>query len=384
MVFSGNGVPGIFIPIIIPAELLEREGKYVYSGRAKALGKKLRTSLEMKIAGSIAVFLCAFLVQSPSLAQDSPPKATRLQLALWYPRQLAGRDHDVRGARFSLISAWNRDISGLDLGLGALKSRRVRGIQAAGFSSIAEGDVDGIQVCLGFCRSKGNFRGVQVAGFFGNPLFIQPVESPGDFTGIQIGGMLGAASGDFIGIQVSAAVNEVDGDFTGIQVGWAGSYVGGGFTGAQLGLIGNLTAGKLTGFQTGGFAAGVGGNLAGFQIAIGGSGVSGDSRGVQLGGVYSGTEGSLSGVQIGLIGKTGRDLSGFQLGILLGKTGGKVTGAQVGVVNIAERVKGVQIGLVNYCRRMNGVQVGIYNFIHEGALPFFPVVNASFSPGGDE
>ena len=34
--------------------------------------------------------------------------------------------------------------------------------------------------------------------------------------------------------------------------------------------------------------------------------------------------------------------------------------------------------------RMNGVQVGIYNFIREGALPFFPVVNASFSPGGGE
>lgn len=356
---------------------------FIVVGRRHGKGKE-NAALTMKISRSIVLFLGAFLVQGPALAQDSPPKAKRLQLALWYPRQLAGPDCDVRGARFSLVSAWNRDVSGLDIGLGALKSRRVRGIQAAGFSAVAEEDADGIQICLGFCRSKGDFRGVQVAGFFSNPLFIQPAESPGDFTGIQIGGMLGAASGNFTGIQVSAAVNEVDGDFTGLQVGWAGSYVGGRFAGAQLGLIGNLAAGELAGVQTGGFAAGVGGNLAGFQIAIGGSGVSGDTRGTQIGGVYAGTEGSLSGVQVGLFGKTGRDLSGLQLGVLHGRTGGKVTGAQVGVVNIAERVKGVQIGLVNYCRRMNGVQVGIYNFIREGALPFFPVVNASFSPGGGE
>ena len=189
-------------------------------------------------------------------------------------------------------------------------------------------------------HTKGVTNGVQAGAF---P--IGGVNITEDLNGLQIGGIFGGVniSKNFNGLQVAGifgGVNISNGEDNGLQV---------------SGLFGGVNnAGNLDGAQIGGIWGGVNNakNLDGVQISgiLGGLNMADNLNGVQIAGIFLGIN-------------IAEDTNGIQLAT---------------IYNQANSMSGLQLGLVNNCKKMRGVQIGLVNIIRDNALPFFPVINASF------
>ncbi|HPJ40002.1 MAG TPA: hypothetical protein PLT75_16305 [Spirochaetota bacterium] len=193
-------------------------------------------------------------------------------------------------------------------------------------------------------------------------LDIGTVNSAEDFAGLQ-GGIVNIVDDLAIGVQLGA-VNYMH-DFFGIQAGLVNiNYE---IFGIQLGLF-NYHTTRACGLQVG--IIGTMGNI----------GYLGGSNAVQISGIFNSIEYSEHYKTTSLYRNYEKYyFKGAQISIILNKSDVNFSGAQVGFVNIADRISGVQIGIVNIARRMSGVQIGLINIIREGALPFFPIFNASMS-----
>lgn len=252
---------------------------------------------------------------------------TPLQLSIWNPVQLFGENRDVYGLRTSIFNGKNRDMYGLAFDLFTGSARNIYGFQIQGLGNTI-------------------YHG------FGNNKITSEV---GSVTGMQIG--IGCVA--LLAIYPIVCVNSADS-----------------INGFQVGIVGN-EANKVSGFQIGGIV-----NLAkdvtGMQIGC--VNVVKDLGGFQIAAMMNGSD-NIKGVQIGVMANiVNNDMEGLQIsGIANGA--GNVYGLEISpIMNIAKGgVKGVQIGLVNYCEKMTGIQIGAINIIKDGAIPVFPVINASFS-----
>lgn len=79
-----------------------------------------------------------------------------------------------------------------------------------------------------------------------------------------------------------------------------------------------------------------------------------------------------------------RDLYGIQIAGVVNDASNKMKGIQMSIVNLAKVSTGVQVGMVNYTEQMDGMQFGLLNIIKDGWLPFFPILNISFSASAAE
>jgi len=189
-----------------------------------------------------------------------------------------------------------------------------------------------------------------------NPVQLFPEETK--VYGIR-GNLIYGANKEMNGIDYGP-INHTKGVTNGVQLG-----------AAPFGGV-NITE-ELNGLQAGGIFGGV--NIS-----------SGETKGLQISGLFGGVNyaGNVDGVQIsGVWGglNVADNLNGVQIaGILAGVNIAKDTnGLQLATIyNQADSMSGLQLGLVNNCRKMRGVQIGLLNIIRESALPFFPVINASF------
>lgn len=191
---------------------------------------------------------------------------------------------------------------------------------------------------------------------------IGTVNSSEDFAGLQ-GGIVNIVDDLALGVQLGA-VNYMH-DFFGIQAGLINiNYE---LFGIQLGLF-NYHSTRACGLQIG---------IIGTMGEIG---YLGGSRAIQISGIFNSIEYTEHYKTTSLYRNYEKFyFKGAQISIILNKSDVNFSGAQVGIVNIADRISGVQIGIINIARRMSGVQIGLINIIREGALPFFPLFNASMS-----
>ncbi len=108
-------------------------------------------------------------------------------------------------------------------------------------------------------------------------------------------------------------------------------------------------------------------------------------------GLVNHTTGSELAWQLGLVGFVEKDFTGFQdngvniaRGAMLGVQWGaynqseSMRGVAIGWVNVTHHMSGLQLGLVNVTDTMRGLQIGVGNVIHQGKIPFLPIVNWSF------
>lgn len=138
----------------------------------------------------LCVFLLALMLVSMPLAASAAENSKPVQLSLFNPVQIFDEDTSIDWFRFSLLYGYNKDVSGLDLGL--------------------------------VNRASGNVSGLQF-------------------------GLVNMVGGDFTGWQ-DAAINFTDGDFVGLQTGIYNS-TGKHAKGLQLGIVN--VAGSLYGLQIG-------------------------------------------------------------------------------------------------------------------------------------
>ena len=214
------------------------------------------------------------------------------ELAIDPRLQIGDGNVDVIGLRLALISAENRNVSGLDVCL---------------FAGHTIGDETGVQIGL-FDLVGGDTTGLQLGGL--------SAVSRGTLRGVQLGGLFGTAAGDepSYGLQLAGIAARAR-DFRGLQFGYVA--LSDDFLGVQLG--GYAEADRVRGAQVA---------LASRSDAL---------DGLQIGGVNvcldldaSPRTGVMNGAQIGLVNVCD---SG--------------TGLQLGVWNQARTFYGVQIGLCN-------------------------------------
>ncbi|MBP7583427.1 MAG: hypothetical protein KBA61_05310 [Spirochaetes bacterium] len=282
---------------------------------------------------------CLLIVQLaaiPCLSTETDPRDrwTPVQLSLFEPYQLFSKYHTVYGFRFNLLFGSSRLVRGIDVGL-VNHAGGMMGAQVGGFNFID--------------RTWNDFRDEAGGDFKHSGVFQAGLANYNhwDFYGIQLGAVFNF-SGGLYGIQVSPVNFSLE--TMGFQAGIYNSPLD--FYGVQAGVVNDVSSGATQLFMMGG----------------------GGMHGIQLGALNRARH--VDGVQIGAINRGSVD--GMQLAVLL-NTGGGVTGTQVGFINIANRTKGLQIGVINYTRQMYGVQIGVINIIREGAVPFLPIINASFS-----
>ncbi len=159
----------------------------------------------MKIPLMVVLFiaLCPFHAK----AEEQAEKWTALQVSIWEPYQLFGKDRDVYGLRVNALYGKNRNVYGLDIG-----------------TLNESGDTTGIQMGLLVNAAKGSFTGIQAAGGFN-----------------YMGGE------GLWGIQASLLGNYADGDLNGLQVGMVN--VAERVRGVQIGLVNYCQ--KMSGLQIG-------------------------------------------------------------------------------------------------------------------------------------
>jgi len=317
---------------------------------------------------------------------------TILQISVFDPLQLFNSDHDVFGLRLNGLYGESRTVFGLDLGY-LNKSENNYGLQF-GFGNIIAKNFVGFQ--FGYILNSTNtFSGFQMGAF-------NQVKEVGE--GIQIGlfnwdepdfpldvyysekffvkehfnkksGKNHQKIGSFFGLQI-ALININGNEAHGIQIALANITKGGTSDILQLGLVANR-AFSFTGFQIGSYINIIEKDLLGFQLA-GLANTAGSGIGLQLSLYANIINNDFQGLQIALGNHIGSNIKGIQLG-LVNQAGKKMIGSQIGFLNIANAVKGVQIGIINLARTMSGVQIGLINIILKGEVPFFPIINVSFT-----
>jgi len=173
------------------------------------------------IAGMVVLVMAAVC---PAAAADKG----HVQLAFFAPYQLVHEDADVGGVRFNLLYTKNRDLKGLDLGLGYNRlDGDMEGVSCS-IVNLIEGQATGWQG-IGFARVNDHFHGLQSAGV---------TWAERDITGAQFGAF-NFCRREVHGLQ-AGLVNKAD-SVRGFQVGILNMTVY--LHGVQIGLW-NVATGK--------------------------------------------------------------------------------------------------------------------------------------------
>lgn len=266
--------------------------------------------------------------------------ATPFQFSFATPLQLFNRDTDVMGLRLDVLYGMNKNLYGLDLGIGGNWvdedmlgfqiaglgnfAERPRGIQIAGLLNMAGSDMKGLQVG-GVYNYAVDFRGIQLSGLM-LPLGVAGVIAVYEGTGDDDAGILDSASAELLALLALMSVN----------------YVHTGY-------------GLQTGFINGVSEEGSGAQLGGINVA------SGDSWG-----------------QVGVVNFTDAPYV-LEVGVLNVDFVKDVSySAQVGVINYTDAGAGFQIGVMNWATGMYGLQIGLVNFHESAQIPLLPIANWCF------
>ena len=200
-----------------------------------------------------------------------------------------------------------------------------------------------------------------------------------DVCGLDLCTLAGRTLGDEYGLQLGL-LNLVDGEVGGIQIGLA-NVAGNSGLGLQLAGLFSAAAGDAPyrGAQVSGLMNRAH-DFRGLQVAY--ADVADRVSGLQLGGYAEADH--VDGAQVSIVCRT-MELAGMQVGAINvcldldhPGEGGDMDGVQMGIVNICRHGTGLQLGVWNQARSLCGVQIGLCNVITEGAVPFLPIVNASF------
>jgi len=141
------------------------------------------------ILAAVAVSMIAAGVQA---SEGSP-----INLSLWDPVQIVGREESVKGFRLNIFYTRNADVTGLDLGFIFNRTDgEFSGVQLA-FANLTAGDATGWMANFGGVV-KGHFTGLQGA-IWGTTVY----NGAGSTNGAQIGW-----------------VNNVEGKMSGLQLGF--------------------------------------------------------------------------------------------------------------------------------------------------------------------
>src|SRR5450759_2326604 len=140
-------------------------------------------------------YLIVFAAVEGSAVAETPIGMTPIQISICPPIQLVPGNWDVWGLRLDLPYGNNRDLYGIDAGIGNIVSDEFVGIQVGGINSIRglESHAIGLQVAGLVNDSAGNMKGAQIS--FWN--------QGGGFEGAQMG-CINLARGDFAGVQMGA------------------------------------------------------------------------------------------------------------------------------------------------------------------------------------
>lgn len=230
-----------------------------------------------RLIGSLIVFA----VIEGSAVAATPASMTPIQISICPPVQLVPDNWAVCGLRLDLPYGNNRDLYGIDAGIGNTVSDEFVGIQVGGINSI-----------------------------------------------------IGLES-HAIGLQVAGIVNDSVGNMKGIQIGFWNQ--GGGFEGAQMGFI-NLVRGDFAGVQMGIINTAIGFDkeiMRKIALSRGGSSrcsvTPGTSAGVQIGLFNDASPSPMQGVQLGLI-NNAANIKGVQIGLV--NSADVMKGVQIGLINI--------------------------------------------------
>ena len=210
-----------------------------------------------RLIGSLIVFAAI----EGSAVETTPVSMTPIQISICPPIQLLPENWDVWGLRLDLPYGNNRDLYGIDAGIGNIVSDEFVGIQIGGINAIVglESHAIGLQVAGLVNDSAGNMKGAQIS--FWN--------QGGGFAGAQMG-FVNLARGDFAGVQMGAINTAIGfdeeiirklalsrgalsvvtpGTFAGVQIGLFNDAFPSPMRGVQLGLINNAT--NMKGVQIG-------------------------------------------------------------------------------------------------------------------------------------
>lgn len=199
--------------------------------------------IRLALAALVAVFAagCTALQDPPESEFDQPKGWTPIQLAFTTDAQLFDTDHAVHGLRLSAISAKNRRVDGIDLGLG---------------KSYSGGGV-GIALSLVWTALWDDFYGIQIAGGINTALGVKGSNAE-DLNGFQVailankatvlnGAQFASVNVAFHSHGIQAGLGNAANHVYGLQTGiWNISMA---TSGVQLGVIN--TGGKTQGFQLG-------------------------------------------------------------------------------------------------------------------------------------
>ncbi len=117
-------------------------------------------------------------------------------------------------------------------------------------------------------------------------------------------------------------------------------------------------------------------NCDGAQIGLFNS-VDRNMNGIQVAGLFN-SDGLQYGISVaGLMNRFTEQGNGIHVAGLC-NYGAVSSGMQISVCNIGTYASGLQIGVINWAKRVQGIQIGLINYIEDGALPFFPGINANF------
>lgn len=133
----------------------------------------------------------------------------------------------------------------------------------------------------------------------------------------------------------------------------------------------------MMGLDIGVLVSVVDGNVFGLEISGLVNSVGSSSGTIQIGGIANNCYEDFCGCQIAAIAnRAGGTMQGGQIGCF--NMGGDMNGIQIGLYNKAETASGLQIGVINEAATMQGIQLGLLNIQHNGAVPFFPILNIHF------
>jgi hypothetical protein len=133
-----------------------------------------------------------FFVLFATLAAAAPAAADGpINLSLFNPVQIVKEDQAVTAFRFSLIYGKNTDMTGVDLSLVGLNTGSFTGVQWAGVG-LVEGDFTGWQNSWLASIAEGNMQGLQMgaytkAGLGSSGVQLGLLNTADDFSGLQFG-----------------------------------------------------------------------------------------------------------------------------------------------------------------------------------------------------
>src|ERR1035437_953468 len=207
--------------------------------------------------------LIVFAAVEGSAVAETPIGMTPIQISICPPIQLVPGNWDVWGLRLDLPYGNNKDLYGVDAGIGNIVSDEFVGIQVGGINSIRglESHAIGLQVAGILNDSAGNMKGIQISfwnqggGFEGAQMGFKNL-ARGDFAGVQMGAINTAIGFDEeimrkLALSSGALYSRVvtPGTFVGVQVGLFNDAFPSPMRGVQLGLINNAT--NMKGLQIG-------------------------------------------------------------------------------------------------------------------------------------